>query len=252
MNLISDYNKVKHLVEQSDKMDNIELDAYNTEKEKQKGGNKTKKDLEKEYYDIYNRARQYQNRNRGIYDRQMGGEKSESSRDLEKEYHDIYNRAKQYQDKISKVIEKMPQTGGEIGPKIRLMLDLSSKMKDINKYAQFKQPEKMKISGYIIQDAMKETDSEEVNQKVREKSFKLLDNQTDKYIDRYHKENPEGLKKKTKSKSKKKIKKFHNFERQDVQWKGNNGNYREYAQSNMWKDNNIDSDYFNFLKTGRK
>ena len=148
---------------------------------------------------------------------------------------------------------------------LALMLELSAKMRASGKYPEIQQKHFMKISKMIVDDAKRQTGSEKVDEKVRDKALELVKN-PDKYVTLF--KNEQTLNKSTQGNYRNKPgantrresdimrsksafndtditdTKFSNLsdnvanknKNKNQPWRGNDGNYREYAQANLWKD----------------
>lgn len=107
----------------------------------------------------------------------------------EKDFYEIYNKAKNYQEKYKTPTSNQTQTGGkrELGAKLRFIHETVQKMKDDGLYDNLSRPNKLKIAGYVLKDALKETGETEVNDRVREQAFKLMQNES-RYMKIYEEE----------------------------------------------------------------
>ena len=187
----------------------------------------------------------------------------------EKDFFAIYNKARDYRQRIMDVDNK--QHGGEevkkkreVNKTLALMLELTAIMKASGKYPDIQQKHFMKISKLIVDDAKKQTGLEKVDEKVRDRALELVKN-PDKYVTQFR--NEQTLIKNTQSnyrnapaantrrekdilRSKSafndadtitdtkftKLSDSVSNKNKNQPWRGNDGNYRDYAQANLWKD----------------
>lgn len=120
-------------------------------------------------------------------DQMVGG----ANHDFEKEFYEIYEKARQYKKRLQNIKE---QSGGAEGKKkrkasetIKLFQELAKKLRSSGKHSDIPWKDYLKISKYIITDAKEETGMEKVNETVRIKALELSDN-PDIYYQRYYKE----------------------------------------------------------------
>ncbi|XWV25022.1 hypothetical protein QJ856_gp0756 [Tupanvirus deep ocean] len=203
-----------------------------------------------------------------------------------KEFFAIYNKAREFRQRIMD-IEK--QKGGQeenkpkkpVNKTLALMLELSKNMKDSGKYPNIQQKHFMKISKMIVDEAKKQTGMQEVNDTVRQTALQLVKN-ADPFVTKFRNEQSQnqgnqGSEGNTRTRSgnyrnsnnntngNNSRRKFNgdtddnvmgsnftnltdtfsdnknnfgnnNKTNQNTLWKGSNSNYSNYAQSNLWRD----------------
>lgn len=110
---------------------------------------------EKDFFEIFNKAKEYRRRIMDAQNRMDGGQNSEHKPEYEK------------------VEEKKAKPLGET---MKLTMDVSRKIKDSNKYPEIQWKYLMQVSKLIIDDAKKMVGSKEVNNDVREKALELANN----------------------------------------------------------------------------
>ncbi|XWV26277.1 hypothetical protein QJ857_gp0798 [Tupanvirus soda lake] len=205
----------------------------------------------------------------------------------EKEFFAIYNKAREFRQRIMD-IEK--QKGGQdvnkpkraVNKTLALMLELSKNMKDSGKFPNIQQKHFMKISKMIVDEAKRQTGTQEVNDSVRQAALQLVKN-AEPFVAKFRSEQSQNQgsqlsegNTRTRSGNYKNSRnntngnnrnrrRFNgdnddnsmgsnfsdltdNFSEkrtnsgnnrgsdQNYPWKGSNSNYRNYAQSNLWRD----------------
>ncbi len=182
---------------------------------------------------------------------------------FEKEFVDMYNKAREFRQRIGDVENKQKnQFGGQddngekkkrpLPPAIKLMQELTKIMRNTGKYPEIKQVQFIKISKMIVDDAKKQTGMQDVNETVRQAALQIVKN-PEKYVERYKNEskNAQSDNKSSSnsrgnySTSSNRSKNFRNDrsnqqESKDLDdtWKGYDSNFRNYAQADLWNDKN--------------
>ena len=206
----------------------------------------------------------------------------------EKEFYDIYNKAKEYSLRASNL--QNSQYGGQekqkraVNSTLALMLELTKTMKDSGKYPDIKQKHFMKISKKIVDQAKSDTGSTVVNEEVRQAALRLARN-PEPFVQKFRQEQESdgssgsnGLASSNLRRSNMRgsnlrrgksnmrnaddwsnhsdinhwtdsndgaqwtdtndMKKSRNNrnDKQNDTWRGYNSNYRSYAQSDLWRD----------------
>ena len=110
----------------------------------------------------------------------------------EQDFYHVYDKARQYRERVMKTQFEM--NGGEDKPKkkmprtVLIMLAISAEIRKSGKYTQYKQPQLMKISKFILDDAKKQLGINEVTEsdwdKIETKAMGLAKN-PEKYIQQY-------------------------------------------------------------------
>ena len=136
------------------------------------------------------------------YMRTVGGAGNRTAADYEQELLAIFNRSGAYRKQIeNEQNNTQMHTGGRsrsmnsdsdkpkksLPDTVRLMLDISKKIKQSDKYSDIPQKHLMKIAKIIVNDAKKQTNNTTVNDEVKALAMKLADNPA-KYVDQFKKE----------------------------------------------------------------
>jgi hypothetical protein len=179
----------------------------------------------------------------------------------------IYNKALEFRKRIENIENR--QKGGQtetnqqkpkkpLNPTIRLILDLNDIMRKSGKYPDIKPKYFMKISKMIIDDAkQKNNNATIVNEEVRTTALQLVKN-PEPYVARFRKQQAEQAQSQQSQQSQGNYQKKNSRQRstdrtsenirsknafsntdntnKNFPWRGNDSNYRNYAQENLWFD----------------
>lgn len=140
------------------------VDTVESDSKFQKGGetSKTLDSYEKDFFAIFDKAREYRKRIMDVQNRMEGGAEESSSSSGEKK-------------------EKV------VNSTLRLMLDMTKMMKDSKKFPDIQQKHFMKISKIIVTEAKKRANVEVINDKVKEIALSLSKN-PEKFIAQFKEE----------------------------------------------------------------
>ena len=197
---------------------------------------------------------------------------------FEKDFMDIYNRAREYKQRIAALGQNGGQrkaaSSNDLAPKkkrplnktIQLMLKLTKTMKESGKYP-YIQKQYMQISKLIIDDAKRQKSTTELTDEVEKLALQLVKN-PEKYMTQYDK--TQGTTGKGKSNGSGNYRNYRNTRNSrgitsntarsqaafgndaddnvsTGSWRGRDSNYRDNYQAKLWRDvpdlNEDDDDY---------
>lgn len=128
--------------------------------------------------------------------------KSQKLDSYEKDFYNIFNKAREYRKRVLNVQNRMDGGQDSAGPgagekkkrpvnkTLGLMLEMTKKMKDSGKYKDIQQKHFMKISKLILDQAKKDAGSTDINDAVRRKALELAD-RPDDFVARFRREQKE-------------------------------------------------------------
>lgn len=198
MEFQSDFGRIKSLLN-TEEMTNIEFsekypeDTMLSESEKTFSDDKSR--YNKQYGGKYDNINYLNDYTSAQYD-------SKKLDDYEKDFFDIFNKAREYRERVIKLQNKM--SGGQepdniapakkkrtVNETLKLMLDMVKEMKKSNKYPGIQQKNFMKIAKAILDDVKKKEDVTKLTDNVKKIALQIAKN-PDEYIKRFHPENVQG------------------------------------------------------------
>lgn len=129
----------------------------------------------KDFFEIFNKAKQYQRRIMNVQNNMSGGKMDDDS-DKFSSRNDRSSRSSRNFQNAEKSQDKKPK---QLNDSMRLSLDVSKKIKDSNQYPEIPFKHLMQVAKLIITDA--KDGSSNITLEVREKALDLASN-PDKYV----------------------------------------------------------------------
>ena len=179
-----------------------------------------------------------------------------AAKDIEDEMYELINNSRDKREYLENILNG--QDGGKRStpPALRLMLDIASDVRKSGKYPDLKQKDLMKLSGFIVKEAKRKEETDELNEQVKKTAMQIALN-PDKFVEQVRQAMKESAKLKestsksnfrkgynSNSRDKKKSSDENSWNKRNYRWDKNKRGGSDYYDNNYGDDSSSnDNEY---------